>query len=449
MKLIKQLLALVAAVALTAFAPTGMAASTTSNGSYTLTMQVAQPPTYGTAPTQVTATILNTSPKNSNTTFNSVDLFVDLSGWNILGATATATGSSVVFQGDTTTNLGHVLFSKLNPVKPTGSLVITLSVDGASCGDGNWDVIVYPGSNLSGNPFLKGSTDNPAAHVSPISCAKVACNNQFTAPITTDCTFNSNRVACTSGIHGAFNSDGTSTCNAVDIFVTNALIDISKLHFRWPVGVNEPNSQPLAAFAYKVTAEAVLDVNNVPQPPTWQVAWLPKPPAAPVFIVAPKCAVPGQEQPAQSWASVVPPSDLPLPAPYGVLITKVKTAAAGSTDKISVQTSASVPALPFNTVIDLETMHVTAINGNTWTVTRGYGTATNSHVAGATVMSTPLQPLLFDYTGAPYSLGSPYNQPQSPALQGQVCLASAPVANGDGTWSVWVIDEGDSWIAPK
>jgi hypothetical protein len=62
-----------------------------------------------------------------------------------------------------------------------------------------------------------------------------------------------------------------------------------------------------------------------------------------------------------------------------------------SATQITVTTSATIPATPFDFVIGTERLRATSVAGSTWTVQRGVGgTMAAAHDDGAKVMSTPL-----------------------------------------------------------
>jgi hypothetical protein len=198
------------------------------------------------------------------------------------------------------------------------------------------------------------------------------------------------------GSRGFWNKDGMSCVPLLYTF-TNTILTNNTVHLAWDTSAGQ-----FPAFTYSMTWKTE-DVDNPNNPDTlglatnygWpvprrvSVAWLVDS-NGPVFVPALACA------------------ESRLPAPYAMLHSSiadlqvttlvvdvpptVPTYVDPSDNTTKNYPTASIPGtVPFSIVIGTERMLVTAIVGNTWTVTRGYGGTTKAvHDASAYVMSTPL-----------------------------------------------------------
>jgi hypothetical protein len=382
-------------------------------------------------PVVVTVSIKNESPPSvGNSNISSFKFAV--SGLTILSASCPGAMCSV----DPATNTVYVT-NISPPVKATKVFTVTLQV--SSCvvvGEAAIppaSVMVYTGSQLSGDLFAAYSGDatfplqltlaDPSTlQPTGISCGDIDCGETFTVA-NSQCNVPSdpNNPKCVTIVRGL---DKNGLCAVtVDYSATNNLYTSDKqLHLTW-------STDPSAAFAFKA---------NVVSVGSWKVAWLPDP-GLPVFITAPYC----------NDRAINPPADLPLPTAYGILTVNVNDTS--TLLHYDLSPGVTPPAVGFAIGIGSERMLVTGVGPNTLTVQRGDGFTTAApHLAGSYLMYTPLPKLVVDYLGAPYA----FTPAQTAAgymigLQAQVCLASVPLDNGDGTWSAWIIAIGDPWLSGK
>jgi hypothetical protein len=433
MNTIRNLICILTAVVLAAFSLPGMAANQSQNKTYTLTMSVLSQG-LGLADSQVQAVFQNTSPKQSSSTFSSVDLFIDLS-WTIDSTMAVSVTENDVPTGNVDLGTaGHIKIQNLNPVKPGELLVITFYVTASSCGDGTWNASVWSGSQLGSGNFFTLVPSNSVL-LSPVACADLACDATQPPEF-----FTAGNVT---GYRWSYNKDGSAgtSCSAVNSYISNLNPTTNVIHFRWD------NSAPgdtfgSAVFYYNIT---------YPSTPTPKVGWLNQDgtpavgpgadPSQVVFIDAQPCNT--------QVAQVLDPTtsfDPILPQPYGDLQVAVSTTA--TTIKVDTSTATvSTPPLPFDIVIGpqgaVERMTVTAMSSNGWSVTRGVGgTTVSKHPKNAFVMSTPLKtfvatPTCYDANNGMIACPAKYNPP----YQVQMCL---PVS-GNTDNSVWYFDIGDAW----
>jgi len=397
----------------------------------------------GSGSSQVQAVVKNTSPSSSNSTFSSVDLFVDLA-WVVdskLPITASESNDPSTLYPVDISQAGHIKVSNLAPIKPFQrkggtSLVITFWVTSASCGDSTWNANVWSGSQIgSGNIF----TQNGGQNMAPVACQNLACGGN--EPIIVDPT----QVTV---VRDAFNKDGTSSgtsCNAVDSYASNTNNNFVGLppdivHFRWD---QSDTTFATAAFEYYVFYNTA--------PTTTSVGWL--------YLNGKSAINPGVDPNADSSNPVVfidAPNCLSpnLPTPYGSLNSPLS--ANSTTVKIDTSTGTltppqSIPSDGFPIYIGTERMQVIAYTQNGWTVqprTNGV-----SHPKNALVMSTPLPILqapinsyLADGTTAVPAATSPYQ----PGMQAQVCKVTSGTMPDMSTPPnqvpfVEIIDIGDSW----
>jgi hypothetical protein len=399
-----------------AFTVPGMAAP--PQKIYTIHMDVVT--RDGTGNTQLQATIKNNSPPTSNNSqFSSIDLYVDLD-WTLVSTqpvTITETGTTSPGGSIDFSVPGHLRITNLYPVKPQESLTVTYWVNNFSCGDGGWNAQVWTGSSLSGAllTLIPAPDYQP---VTPISCGAIACNQLFTLqPSSGFCALKPTNPECLQGVRSFYDKDGAtvnSSCTAVDVYLSNRLIDLSQLHFRWV-------SEPTAAFLYTVNS-------GLTSKPTISLAWLADT-NGPVPITGQSCLASN-------------PANSNLPAPYGTLTAGTDD----TTTQIQVDVSTAIAPVPkkapFPIVIGTERMQVTKMTGSgTWTVTRGAGgTSPSPHLLSDKVMSTPLPlitgPLTSRQTAIGYVIGN----------QAQMCIEGQATYSDDGSWFTNIIDIGDGWV---
>ena len=407
---------------LATFALPGLAQQS-QNKTYTLVMTQA----VGAA-NKLTATFKNTSPKQSSSTFGSVDLFIDVA-WRIdtsSAITVYVNGNNITASTNIdTSQAGHLKVGNIGSLKPADTLVITFSVV-SSCGDGSWNAMVWSGSNIgSGNFFTSGS--DPTKLLTPVACLAAGCGFQSPAG------FNVNGVI---DVFRSFtNKDGSTfgaSCNGVDIFISNSTGGAAGLppdivHFRWALA---DTTYATAVFDYVIHYSSGL-------PAAPKVGWLhldgslaidaaSDPNANPnnpvVFVEAPQCLTDK------------------LPATLTTLAAAVNSGAG----KITVaSTPAGVSAPPsFPIVIGTERMDVYKMTGpgnTTWWVNR---TAPAPHSLNDPVVSTPL-PLL---PGISPVNGAALSTPAAPyavGMQAQSCVPPGGYdpANND----IEYFDIGDTW----
>ena len=133
-----------------------------------------------------------------------------------------------------------------------------------------------------------------------------------------------------------------------------------------------------------------------------------------------------------------------MPAPYGTLGAAIDA----TQGVITVNTSATLPAVPFPAAIGSERIQVTAVDVSNWTVVRGTGNLGADaavHLAGAVVMSTPLPIDPNQYRPGPIGpLNNPYYLKQA-----QVCIADeawGAVPGGMVRFTTTVFDIGDGFV---
>jgi len=450
MKVVRNLLCAVAALACAAFALPGMAAQ--PQKSYNLefllpgtdTLLGRDNPFYDPAteqlvpPVAVTVTVKNESPP-SQANSNISSFKFTLSGLIVFqdGLTCPNAKCSV----DPVTNT--VFVTNISPpIQAQQAITITLHV--SSCvavGEASLSAQVFSGSQVNGDmfvPFPKTdpsfpmvttlserteSNTGPTFTTAGILCGNIACGETLPVPESFGtCDTNPTDPRCVTTSRGT-DKNGACSIAPLDYAVTNMLPTTSRLlHFKW-----DANAFPSAAFAYQLNAPFPSTVPPAtPSPPPWQVAWLTTTTGgvtSPAFIDAQECL--GAD------LTTYPPATLPLPAPYGTLAAAVK--AADKSIKVTTSTS-TFPPLPFPIVIDSERMNVTKITTNTWTVQRAPAPFAVAHSLNAPVMSTPLRLVL--QSSGPYKAGD----------VAQVCRASLSHDNGNGIWSAYFIDIGDGWI---
>jgi hypothetical protein len=428
-KRISRLFGLVVVVALAMLALPSFAAQS-QNKTYTLTMCVgtfkadgscdAKQPNPGVDSTRIQVRLTNTSPKQSNSTINSVDLFPNLN-WTIdTTDPAYETSAPTVKYTPDLSLQGHIRVTGLNPIKPQDSLNLSFTASNLSCGDASWDQsLIWSGSNLGGNTF---TLDQPPLSTpgTSIACGMVDCatsaNSFVVQPTATTCGTQFTDVECVVGVRGS-NKDGLA-CASVPFYVSNFLTNADtakrKLHFRWP-------SQPAAAFNYRINTR---DANP-------NFAWIEDTDGNPIPILsdALQC-IPAIGQPNQY-----------LPIQYGTLALNVNS----TKNKLKVNAPSSIVAPPnFAIVIGAEKMLVTNTSTGTWTVTRGYGVTDNTpHFTNDPVMSTPL-PNIPDNDA--YS--TPGDPGYAPGKNAHMCW-TARGPNGAGAFFTDIIDIGDGWGVPR
>jgi hypothetical protein len=370
------------------------------------------------------ATFNNTSPKQSSSTFGSVDLFVDLANWSIApaGITVKVNGVDITPSvGIDTNQQGHLKITNIGSVKPKDVLTVAFSTSGG-CGDTTWNANVWSGSNIGSGNFFTSQTILSDT-LTPVACLAAACNTQSNG-------FNGVVDVFRSGV----NKDGTTfgaTCNAVNVFISNSTGDASGqppdvVHFRWALA---DTTYATAVFDYVVHYSSAL-------PAAPKVGWLhldgslavdagSDPNANPqnpvVFVQAPQCLT---DQ---------------LPAQLATLAANVNSNAG----KITVSSTPAGLSAPFPIVIGTERMDVYKMNGSgntTWWVNR---TAGAPHSATDPVMSTPL-PLLPGIS--PVDGVTPLPAPSAPyavGMQAQGCIP--PGGYDPANNEIEYFDIGDQW----
>lgn len=242
------------------------------------------------------------------------------------------------------------------------------------------------------------------------------------------------------GTRGFWNKDGI-VCEKLLYTFTNTILIDSTVHLAWDTTTGQH-----PAFTYSMTWKTE-DVDNSanletqgaanygwPIPRRVLVAW--NTTGTPTFVPALACL------------------GSALPAPYAALSTAVTNA--GTTIVVSAPPSvptyvdpadhttknyptASIPGtVPFSIVIGTERMLVTAVSGNTWTVTRGYGgTSKSAHDAAVYVMSTPL----------PIDLNTRVQVPMCVVNHGWLAAGFNPTTGiAQIRYFTTVIDIGDGWV---
>jgi len=401
------------------------------------------------APVKVVAFLRNEAPPSTSASnVGSFELLITNPGVTILTDAAhqpTGAVNGVPNGTAVATSPTRILVTVGAPLKGQQTYALTFWV--TSCGDALWDANVRTGASLSGDTFtrIKDNID-PSTHLATnlqtlISCGTMACGD--TVDLVADEASQSPELVV---MRGPFNSDGACSATST-FFASNKLLTANgQVHFRWPVGDAD---QKLAVWTY-----AVVSTNSsVPK-----LAWLNKD-GSKASAALPDPTQPGQV-PAYLDGSILQcqlTNGQPgvLPQPFGVL----SNSANQNTTTIKVNTSPQnailpTPAAPFDIVIGTERMHVTNVQGTTWTVERHTGlTAADNHPAGAKVMSTPL-PLLpasgFQATLADNTPLVPAPSPYTFGKQAQVCIVGAPTpvvpATNPPTWSTTIMDLSDAWV---
>jgi len=400
-------------------------AAQSQNKTYKLTMSEV-------TSTQLQATFLNTSPKQSSSTFGAVDMFVDLN-WTIdLNSVQANVNGKTTGTVDLASPQGHIRLSSVGPVKPGDTLTVTFNILPSStsapnpCGDASWDADVWSGSNVgSGNFFTSQSA--PSALLTSIPCAASACNSTFTA----------NNVTATREL---FNKDGTSSgdsCGAVSAFVSNTVnnnvsLNQNIVHFRW-LQSNTNELFSTAVFRYTTTYATAPTSTNL------HVGWLYQNADLAVGAGADPNA-----NPANPVAFIVAPACLSsaAPAPYGSL--KSSISATDTTLKVDTGTNPP-PAIPSGGLpitVGTERILIASIGSSGWQVAtngRGAGgTIAKRHSKDDPVASTPLPTLSAAQavcTNNPALTSCPYFEGQ----QAQMCVIGI---NGN---TATHFDIGDGW----
>jgi len=396
--------------------------------SYALQLESLSDP--GVSPVQVpvpmTVTVKNESPP-STANSNISSFRFTIQGVTIDQNVALTCGNAQCAFDSTTPNTINVT-NISPPIQAQGKVTVTFGA--TSCGDAAITTAsIFSGSQLNGAQFLKVITtdpDFPDTRTAGISCGNLACNQNFVVPnSTTPASIDPNYL---SGVRGFYDKDGACAApevSDVGYTVTNLIVSDNLLHVEW-------DSDPAAALAYQVNVVS----STLPVP---KVAWLAGG-SGPVFITAPYCNV----------ISTNPPTDLPLPKPYGTLAAGISA----NDKKFTVNLAAGVtlPSVNFDVVVGpqpdfgIERMQVTnVVTGNKLTVTRHTGgTSASDHPISASVMSTPL-PILTGYTFTSAQQQAGYAN----GKQAQMCLATAPVQTSSDHWTFWVIDIGDGFVQPR
>ena len=418
MKSLRNLVGVVLAFALAAFAAPGFAANKVYK--LTVTDSPASAP-FGSG--RIVANFANAIP-TGNSSFNSLTFTISSVSSGVTVRSASAKHSASPTAGVVTWTPTTVTIVSLYPVKPKQSVTVTVDLDGVSCGstvDISVDAAVYTGSGLTGEDFYFDGDPYPAT-VTANCDGTLACGDTipdafaFPAP---GLSLTSNDPGYAKAVRGWFNGKGEQ-CVAVDYNFTNLLIVNNTFTNKW-----NTTQAPSGAFYYTVNGDA----KPLPQygatptllPP--QVAW--------EFNAA--------GEPINKTDGLVCLSSK-LPRPYGTVASLEGTALV-----IDTPTSPSLPdggdwetppATPFPIYIDQERMTVTSIDGNSWTVARGSASTTSvGHNPGAYVLSTPLP--------VDTRVGSPYQNKAA-----QMCVVSQGWQQyGAGEYFQFVdfIDIGDGW----
>lgn len=407
------------------------------------------------APSHLQLVIKNTSPSQSSSTINSVDMFVDLA-WSIINDPANdPTHPLLVYETNNPTSYytadtsvpGHIKVSQLAVIKPfvssNNALVLDFWVTASSSGDGSWEGNVWSGAGFSGNLF----TRNGGQNIAMVASAALACGDSKPSATPTAGTITVTR--------DPWNKNGTSsgtTCDPVNYYASNTLTNYVGLppnivHFRWDLSGTDLTFSS-AAFEYAIYYSGTAAPNT-------RVGWFYKsgalaigPGANPnsdpnnpvVFIDTPVCLA---DQ---------------LPTPYGSLNTQMNSST--TTLKIDLSTGSLTPptTVPqpdgFPIYVEEERMQVTGYSSSGWTVKRGQlGTKAVSHPKYALVMSTPL-PSLGDIAPAAYVLladGTYATAPTNPykaSTQAQMCIAGTSPTGASVPFNK-IIDIGDGWGVPR
>jgi len=428
MKRNRDLMCCVLALAVAAFALPAFGANS-QNKTYNLSMSVLAPG-LGVGPSDVQAIIRNTSPRQSNGSINSVDLFVDLN-WTPVADSFTifeSTRPSQLYTPDLSQK-GHIRISKLNPLKPGDTLTIRFKVMSSSCGDASWDAVAWSGSQFNGNFFTR---DADSALLTEVPCADVACLESF--PQLPSVPGPAGSVFTTRGLNkdgSGLTSDGATgpACAALDYFASdtagnNTGLSEDLVHFRW----DQSGAFASASFLYTIFYAAV-------PPNPIRVGWLDQNGHLAVG--------PGVDQ--NSVVAIDAPTCLggtnaALPSPLGKLTADIDD---NSTTLKATFSHPPVP-FPFPIVVGSERMNVTGPGQNvfTWKVQRGaLLTTPAAHASDAVIMSTPL-PAIPEGAPAPYVAGG----------QAQMCVVDGTVEYHQGEngpvfrYSKQIIDIGDGWV---
>jgi hypothetical protein len=425
---------LLTSAALAAFIlPSHGYAAQSQNKTYILTMCVGNwkadgscdpsAPSNGTDPTVVRARLTNTSPKQSSSTFGSVDLFANLH-WTINSVDSvylTSLGDTIQFLSFTNWSDGHIRIENLSPVKPGDSLNVTFSVTNFSCGDGSWSQsLIWSGSNFGGNTFTMEAPPK-SAPVTSVACGSVSCAaDVLVQPYSTYCAETSQEgVECVSGMRGPDNKNG-SACSSLPTYISTFSPTTSqpKVHWRWPN--DGTTTVSTAVFTYTI---------NTPNPGPADVAWL-EDANGPIAVPALSCET--------------TPSFLqsPLPQVLGTLAADVNS----SKKQLKVTAPSTVTAPPaFTIVIGFEMMRVTNISSGNWTVVRGWGNTTPApHNVTDTLNKIMYSPLPIIQDVAPFNSAAFANTLYAPGNHAHMCYTlTGP--NTTGTYFTEIIDIGDGW----
>ncbi len=312
------------------------------------------------------------------------------------------------------------------------------------------NLLVSTGSQLfNGEPFGLASFDEElrresasfvVGDITGISCGTIGCgpeavfviaNSQATKDNATCSLYTTGNAECVTVARG---SDTNGACTpGVSYFATNNLdtgfVETNKMHFVWetetaPAAFALETEIAPAAFAYLVTFPFPFPF---PEGTSVKVAWV-EGTDGPKYIPAPTC------RPLQPPMTALPFGLLPWQ--YATLDNDVKVNS--TTIKVTLLPGVSVPTPPFPIVIDDERLLVTAINNNSWDVTRGDGgTDPATHFKDGKVMFTALPKLEVDYSNIDpaYALGK----------KAKMCLTGV-ADNLDGTSSGWMLDSGDGYM---
>jgi hypothetical protein len=367
--------------------------------------------------TPIEARVFNETPPTSNSTINSIDLFVDVN-WRAIDGSV-QTDNSGNWRADVTVDR-HVRISNLAPIKPQSYVTVQFTVDNFSCGDGSWDAIAYTGSGFTGATFGAAKGYKPPIKTT-VACGKFACGN-FITDVQPQGDYTSDPLALNfipKLQRGAFNEDGStgSECSQLYAYVTPTTDKV--LQTLWDKNADDSD---VAVFSYTVNLEPTSANTEAAKLNEIEVAWLTTN-GAPDLRPALRC-----DNSNPTW---IRPR---LPNQYTTLL-------ADSGNKIQVAAPPALPGIPttvpFPIVIEQERMIVTKINTttNTWFVTR---TAATPHtIVGTPVMSTPF-PIV------PAGIGYPTSYVGKPA---RVCIDALLQDPDDATvFKAIVIDGSDGWV---
>jgi hypothetical protein len=403
MNAIRNLLVLVMAVALAAFALPSMGQQNNDNKHFSFTTNLGAP-NNNQQGSVVFATITNDNPSGSSAQIGSFLLsFESASGITIADAVANGPNLGATVSHTTTS----VTVTGINPLKAMQSYTVKVLVNG--CGDGNsWTVSAWSGPTLNGTQY--NDSDSTGIHVTDVACGALACNDALGGDTVKQLinTVIADKSGKSLSRRGPFNQDGV--CGSTVNYYVTELAEISSLHIRW-------DTEPSAVFFYVLK---VVDPTVAPR-----FAWKTDGGGAPIFVAAQAC---DQGKKAQ------------FPMPYGTVVADNVTSLTVNTSAPAGQT-VSPPPTPFRIAAGpkpQQFMTVTKTQGSTWTVN---GRPTGPLLAvGATVMGTPAPALpttLACFDGAGNSATCPYVS-NGPAL---MCY----VPSNDSA-NLYVFDIGDGYV---